>query len=154
MTLLFVDTNIPIYAAGKPHPLKAPSAEVLDLVARYPHAFVTDAEVLQELMHRYRSLKHWPNPGLSVVENFAMLMHRRIEPIGMSDVLRAARSTDASPALSARDLLHLAVARKVGADAIVSADRDFEGLPAIERLDPAAVAVWKSRVTSRNGGSN
>lgn len=97
MTLLFVDTNIPIYAAGKPHPLKAPSAQVLDFIAEHPYAFVTDAEVLQELLHRYRSLKLWPNPGLIVLQSFALVMHGRIESVGEMDVLDAARAADSSP---------------------------------------------------------
>ena len=57
MTLpIFLDTNVPIYAAGRPHALKKPCAQILMLVAERPHAFLTDAEVLQELLHRYLAL--------------------------------------------------------------------------------------------------
>jgi predicted nucleic acid-binding protein len=142
----FVDTNVPIYAAGKPHSLKAPGSEVLELIARQPDAFVTDAEVLQELVHRYVSLKLWPDPGLTVVESFGVLMRGRVERVGARDVLTAARSATDFPRLSARDLLHLAVARRVGSDAIVTADRDFDKLPVIERLDPGDVSGWRGRV--------
>lgn len=146
MSLLFVDTNIPIYAAGKPHPLKTPCSQVLELIARRPHAFVTDAEVLQELVHRYLSLALWPNPGLIVVERFEVLMRGRIEAVSAADMLAAAYSAATFLGLSARDLLHLTVARRVGANAIVTADRDFDGLPDIERLDPGDVPEWRERV--------
>jgi uncharacterized protein len=147
MVLLFVDANIPIYAAGKPHPLKVPCSDVLHLIARHPRCFVTDAEVLQELLHRYRSLKLWPNPGLIVIESFAVLMRGRVEAVGVTDVLDAAHSAKPFAKLSARDLLHLAVAERLGSNGIVTADRDFAGLPTIERLDPAAVSQWRDRVT-------
>lgn len=148
MSPLFVDTNIPIYAAGKPHPLKAPCSAVLELIAQRPDAFVTDAEVLQELLHRYLGLKLWPNPGLTLIESFEILMRGRIEAVVTSDVLVAARSANTVSGLSARDLLHLAVARRVGAGAIVTADRDFEGLAGIERLDPKDVLEWRERLTA------
>ncbi len=43
----FLDANVPIYAAGRPHRLKEPCAQVLMLAAERPEAFLTDAEVLQ-----------------------------------------------------------------------------------------------------------
>jgi predicted nucleic acid-binding protein len=93
-------------------------------------------------------LQLWPDPGLIVVESFAALMRGRIEAIGVADVLDAARAAETFPALSAGDLLHLAVAQRVGSHAVVSADRDFEGLlSGIERLDPADISLWIDRVT-------
>ena len=55
--VVFIDTNVPIYAAGRAHPLKEPCARILLLVAEHSQAFVTDAEVLQELQHRYLALR-------------------------------------------------------------------------------------------------
>lgn len=57
---IFLDANVPIYAAGRPHALKEPCVEVLTRVAERPQAFITDAEVLQELLHRYLALGRWP----------------------------------------------------------------------------------------------
>ena len=148
MMPLFVDTNIPIYAAGRPHPLKLPCTQILELIAEKPHGFVTDAEVLQELLHRYLNLRLWPDPGLVVVENFALLMRSRVEAVSDIDVLAAAHSVHAFPRLSARDLLHLSIAQRTGALAIVSADRDFDGLPHMERLDPTDFERWRLRASS------
>ena len=46
--------------SGKPPPFKARCSEILEVIAQRPHAFVTDAEVLQELLHRHLSLRLWP----------------------------------------------------------------------------------------------
>lgn len=50
---VFLDASIPIYAAGRAHPLKDPAVRLVAFVADHPDAFVTDVEVLQELLHRY-----------------------------------------------------------------------------------------------------
>ena len=44
----FVDTNIPIYAAGREHRYKQPYARIIRAIANEPEHFITDAEVLQE----------------------------------------------------------------------------------------------------------
>jgi predicted nucleic acid-binding protein len=54
-TPIFIDANVPMYASGAPHELKGPCARTLGLVETYPAAFATDAEVLQELLHRFRT---------------------------------------------------------------------------------------------------
>lgn len=137
----FLDTNVPISAAGRPHALKEPSATILALVAEHPTAFFTNAEVLQELLHRYRALGIW-SAGRTVFRAFAMLMDGRVEAVGAADLALAADLADAHAGLAARDLLHLAVMRRIGATRVVSADRGFDGIDGIERLDPADVDGW------------
>ena len=55
----FLDTNIPMYAAGREHPHKEPFIQILRLVASSPNSFVTSTEVLQELIHYYLSAGRW-----------------------------------------------------------------------------------------------
>jgi predicted nucleic acid-binding protein len=142
---IFIDTNVPIYAAGSPHPLKDPCRRVLDLVARQPDAFFTDAEVLQELLHRYLALRRWPQ-GRVPFERFMALMDPHIEPIHAVDVKAAAGLVRPYSSLSGRDLIHLAVMQRVGAQRIVSADNAFDAIPSVIRWDPADVTVWQSQV--------
>ena len=134
-----------MYAAGQPHPRKRPCAEVLALVAAQPQAFFTDAEVLQELLHRYLALHVWPQ-GRSVFQRFATLMRQRVEPVYEVDVESAAALADQHSGLSARDLLHVAVMLRVGATQLVSTDHGFDNLPRIMRLDPANLAAWRQQV--------
>jgi predicted nucleic acid-binding protein len=141
----FIDANVPIYAAGRAHPLKEPCIQVLLLAAEHPQAFVTDAEVLQELLHRYLSLRLWPQ-GREAFRSFSELMEERIEAVQAVDLQQAAALADAHQELSARDLLHAAVMLRLGLSQIVSADTGFDRLPEIERLVPARVADWQHTV--------
>lgn len=144
-TLIFVDANVPIYAGGAPHELKEPCVQILGMVARRPRLFRTDAEVLQELIHRYRTGNQWV-VGRARTEDFAVLMHRRIEPLRADDVLQAAALADRYPRLSARDLVHLAVMRRLGITAVVSGDADFDAVAGLRRLDPRNLAAWRNEI--------
>jgi predicted nucleic acid-binding protein len=144
---IFVDANVPIYAAGRPHPLKEPCARILRLAAERPRMFFTNAEVLQELLHRYLALRLWPQ-GREVLERFSTIMHGRIEPVYAADVEAAAALTDRHvfSGLSARDLLHTAVVKRVGATEVVSADRGFGKFSGIELLEPKDFDAWRARL--------
>ena len=143
----FLDTNVPIYAAGRPHSLKEPCAQILLLVAEYPQLFVTDTEVLQELLHRYLALRLWPQ-GREAFRAFAELMRGRVETVQMADVERAADLADAYPDMSGRDLLHAAIIDRLKVYYIISADTDFDRLVYVERLDPAQVVDWRHIIVS------
>jgi predicted nucleic acid-binding protein len=142
MAPAFLDTNIPIYAAGREHALKQACREILLLAAQHPQAFLTDAEVLQELLHRYLSLHRW-DQGRQVVSDFAQLMRDRVEAVTATDVEQAALLADEGPGLSARDLLHAAVMARAGVSQIITADRGFDRLSMIERLDPEELGSWR-----------
>lgn len=148
---VFIDANIPIYAAGRAHPQKAPCARVLMMAAEHPQSFVTDAEVLQELVHRYVASGRWAL-GREVLWSFAEVMRDRIEPVDATDILAAARLADRHPGISARDLVHAAVMQRVCADRIISVDADFDRLPDITRLDPLRVDAWRDSIPRSAGG--
>jgi uncharacterized protein len=139
---IHIDANIPIYAAGRPHRLKAPCQEVIRMVSRFPQAFATNAEVLHELLHFYLAGQNWP-PGQAVFRAFATVMVDRIEPVLAVDVSHAATLAGAYTRLSARDLLHVAVMQRTNSTHIVSADHDFDSVPGVQRLDPAQVDLWR-----------
>ena len=111
------------------------------LAAEQPRSFVTDAEVLQELVRRYVASGRWAL-GREVLHGFAEVMHDRIEPVYAADIQVAARLADHQPGISARDLLHAAVMQRVDATQIVSVVTGFDRLPAITRLDPLCVEDW------------
>ena len=144
---VFVDANVPIYAAGRPHPLKDPCVRILRLAAERPRTFFTDAEVLQELLHRYLALRLWPQ-GREVLERFSTIMRGRVEPVYATDIEAAAALADRylSSGLAARDLLHVAVTTRVGAREVVSADRDYVKFSEIELLEPKDLDAWLPRL--------
>jgi predicted nucleic acid-binding protein len=141
MTLIFLDANIPMYAGGQPHPLREPCLRLLRIVADQPVRFLTDAEVLQEMLHRYAGSDRWP-AGRENLRSFAHLMEGRTEPVFADDIETALQLADRRLGLSARDLLHAAVMQRLGIRRIISTDRGFDRLPEVERLDPAHIDRW------------
>lgn len=142
---VFIDANVPIYAAGREHPIKEPCARILMMAAEHPRSFVTDAEILQELLHRYLASGRWAL-GREVVQAFVEVMHGRVEPVYANDVDAAAKLADRHPDVSARDLVHAAVMERLGANRIISADTDFDRLLGVTRLDPTEATDWLSSV--------
>ncbi len=141
----FIDANVPIYASGRRHPNKEPCAQILMMVAERPQSFVTDVEVLQELLHRYLASRRW-TLGRRVLQEFAEIMHDRIEPVYEEDMVLASSLADLHPEVSARDLVHAAVMQRLGVYRIISSDADFDRLPGVTRLDPAGVETWISEL--------
>jgi predicted nucleic acid-binding protein len=143
--VLFIDANVPIYASGRAHPLREPCRLIIRLIYEQPDSFATDAEVLQELLHRYLALNRWLE-GRERFVNFAELMRGRVEPIYALDVEEAARLAGQVQGIAARDLLHVAVMRRLGIDRVVSADRDYDRIDGVTRLDPAKFDDWREQV--------
>ena len=147
--VVFIDANVPIYAAGREHPYKEPCARILRVLADAPQSFVTNSEVLQEIMHRYLASGRW-TLGREVVRAFAEAMHGRVEPVHGEDVILATELADRHPGVSARDLVHAAVMRRLGVSRIISADTDFDRLEGIDRLDPARIEDWEDSIPDVN----
>lgn len=151
---LFLDANVPTYAVGREHPLKEPCKEIVGLAARYPHAFFTNAEVLQEMMHRYLSSGRFAT-GKQAIADFSVVMRGSVEAVTAADMERALELADQyatrpGSGLAARDVLHAAVMLRAGSRKIVSADRHFDELTpeGIERLDPGEVAEWRAELSA------
>ena len=51
--MILVDSNIPMYLVGASHPHKADAQRLLEKLVSERQRLVTDAEVLQEILHRY-----------------------------------------------------------------------------------------------------
>ena len=69
-------------------------------------------------------------------------MRGRIEPVYVDDIQRALTLADNHAELSARDLIHAAVMRRLGTDRIITADTGFDRIPGIVRLDPTDIDAW------------
>lgn len=129
-----VDSNILMYAAGAPHRHKEPCVRFLERVARGEEETAVDAEVLQEVLHRYRSIGRWKE-GRGVYDR-ARVLFPLVIPI-TAEVLDDSRTLlDKYADLSARDALHAAVVRVRGIREIVSFDGDFDGIEGVSRSEP------------------
>ena len=135
--MILLDANIIMYAAGAPHPHKAPSAALLEQIARGEVEAALDAEVLQEILHRYRAIRRWKD-GRHVYD-LARRCVLTVLPITVEVTDQARAIMDGHPRLMARDALHAAVCRIAGAEAICSYDADLDAIAGLRRLEPPVV---------------
>jgi len=120
--VIFVDTNVFMYAVGRDHPLKAQAREVFEQAIAEPgQPLVTSAEVLQELLHAYL-----PVNRMQTLDDALELVARGVRevwPVEADDVLEAVHLAVSHPGLGARDLLHLACCRRRSIRDICTFDR-------------------------------
>jgi len=116
--MIFVDTNIAMYAVGRPHPHR--EAVRTRLRALPPGSLATSAEVLQELLHAYL-----PVGRLDDLDAALRLLVElcTVWPITVDDVRTARLYAQRHPSLGARDLLHLAVCASHPVDELWTYDR-------------------------------
>lgn len=134
MSPVFIDTNVPMYAAGATHRLRASAQQVIRTVAAGELDAVTDAEVLQEILYRYFFIRE-REKGFQVFDGFRRVMLGRIFPIADDDVQRARELAETYAVLGPRDLIHLAVMERSGTAEIITADQAFDGIGGIRRID-------------------
>ena len=132
---VFVDANVPMYAVGAAHPLKQPCVDFLEAVARGEIVALTDAEVLQEILHRYSALSQRER-AIEVVRLFVKVVPT-VLPIMLADVEGALDVHRRYAGLQARDSLHVAVMANNGVRRILSADQHFDVVGEVQRFDPA-----------------
>ena len=140
--MILVDANVFMYAAGRESPQKLPCQRFLDeIVAAGGAAACTDAEVLQEILHRYRSLKI-PEIGFQL---FDAVVQLGIPILAVTErSLREARALlEAFPSLSTRDAVHLGVMREHGIEQVLSYDRGLSQVSWVKRLEASAQAQPK-----------
>ena len=132
--MILVDANVLMYAAGAAHPHKAPSVAFLRRVAEGEVEATIDAEILQELLHRYRSIGRWEE-GRRVYD-LTRTLFPTVVPVTAEVMDRARELMDGDETLLARDALHAAVVLTEGYEALCSFDGDFDGIQGIVRRVP------------------
>lgn len=130
--MIFVDSNIPMYLVGAAHPHKADARRMVEAAISAGERLVTDAEVLQEVLHRYVAIDRRD----AIQPAFDALLGIVDEVYGITapDVDRAKAIVLGKRRLSARDALHAAIMEREGVTRIMSFDAGFDGLPGISRL--------------------
>ena len=130
--MILVDTNVLMYAVGAEHPNKATANQFLRRVAAGEVDATIDAEVLQEIIHRYRALNRWPD-GQKVYVLARKLFPETLAITG--SVMDYAKGlADEDPSLSARDAVHAAVVATYKLGGICTFDNDFDRIRGCRRV--------------------
>lgn len=130
--MIFVDSNVPMYLVGAAHPRKSDAQRMLEAFVADRQRLVTDAEVMQEILHRYVALER-PDAIQPAFDALLGLVDE-VFPVDRDAVERAKRIVLGQRRLSARDAIHVATMEQHAVGRIMSFDTGFDGLPGIERL--------------------
>ncbi|NDC64403.1 MAG: PIN domain-containing protein [Planctomycetia bacterium] len=127
--MILVDSNIPMYLVGEHQPHKIDAQRMLERAVAAGERLVTDAEVLQEILHRYTAINR--RDAIQPACDALLAVVDEVFPIERADVERAKDVILGARDLSARDAIHLAVMQRYGVPAIMTFDRGFAGRPGV-----------------------
>lgn len=130
--MILLDSNIPRYLVGASHPHKVDAQRLLEKLVSERQRLVTDAEVLQEILHRYVAIDRRD----AIQPAFDALLGI-VDQVLTVDRVAAERSKEivlGHRQLSARDAVHVAIMEQHGIERILTFDSGFDGFPGITRL--------------------
>jgi predicted nucleic acid-binding protein len=130
--VILLDSNIPMYLIGATHPHKLDAQRLLESAVSAGEPLVTDAEVLQEICHRYVAIGR--RDAIQPAFDALLGVVDDVLPIDLEDAESARDIVLRYDQLSARDAIHIAVMRRHGVERIMTFDRGFDAHPGIERV--------------------
>jgi predicted nucleic acid-binding protein len=136
ISLVLLDVNVPMYAAGQDHPYRQACSWIMMEVADGRLAAAINAETIQEVLYRYGALRQWTTATTMAASLFELVPI--VYPVLAEDARLAIElfKRYAPQGLRARDVLHVAVMQNNGLSEIISVDRHFDRVEGIVRLDP------------------
>jgi hypothetical protein len=133
------DTGVFLYAVGSEHPYRQPCQAIL----RELQAGHLAGEVSIELIHEFAYVRA-RRDSRAIAAHLAGRIERScpLHPVDLADVERALGLWCEHERLDMRDALFAAQALNRNIDAILSADRGYDDISGLERIDPTdATAV-------------
>lgn len=121
-----------MYLVGAPHPHKADAQRLLEKLITDRQRLVTDAEVLQEILHRYVAIDR--RDAIQPAFDALLGVVDQVLAVEGTVVQRAKQIVLGYRQLSARDAVHLSVMEQNGIERILSFDSGFDAFPGITRL--------------------
>jgi predicted nucleic acid-binding protein len=130
--VILVDSNIPMYLVGAPHPHKSDAQRLLEKLVSERQRLVTDAEVLQEILHRYVAINR--RDAIQPAFDALLGIVDQVLAVDRAVVERAKEIVLGHRQLSARDAVHAAVMEHHGIESVMTFDSGFDGFPGITRM--------------------
>ena len=133
---LFVDANVFMYLAGRDARYREACRRALLAATEQGASLITSTEVLQEILH-YHAARRQPEDARTVYDAVTDICEE-ILPVTERQTARALKLLVTHPGLPARDALHVATMEAHGIQRLLSADRHFDRIDAVMRVDPLA----------------
>jgi predicted nucleic acid-binding protein len=121
--VIFVDTNVLLYALGAEHPAREPARRLLAAVAEGRAHATTTPDVIQEFAHVYSRRRHRSDAARHALRYVALLAPLTV--VGPVELERGLVLFEQYDRLGAADAILAATAQASEAQALVSADRAF-----------------------------
>ena len=129
---VFIDSNIPMYVAGRDHPNREPARRFLDRVRTGEVEGCTSTEVLQEILYRYAALGRLDLAG-EVYDLFVQLCPV-VFAVTLADTDRARAMLSRSSPVGVRDAIHAAVMLNNEITSIATFDSAFDRVSGVSRV--------------------
>ncbi len=130
--MIFIDSNVPMYLVGAPHPHKVDAQRLLERCIAERERLVSDAEVLEEILHRYVAIGR--RDAIQPCFEALLGVVDQVFPVDVAAAERAKELVLGNEELTARDAIHLAVMEQQGIARIMRFDVGFDHFPGIQRL--------------------
>jgi predicted nucleic acid-binding protein len=121
-----------MYLVGADHPHRFEAGRLLRELTQRRERLVTDAEVFQEILHRFVSVHRVSQVQRAFDALYAVVTE--VFPVEHHDVLQAKDIAATHSGLSARDALHVAIMRRHGVAHVLTFDRGFDVVSGIQRI--------------------
>lgn len=132
-----IDTNVFIYAVGRPHEYKDVCIRVLDEVGAGRIEANIDVELLQEVLYYLGRRGRWDD-AIAMFDRIVTAFPAPF-PIGINEATRARDILAGGARVEARDAIHAAVVLEHRLEGIISTDRGFDAITGLTRFDPRAL---------------
>jgi predicted nucleic acid-binding protein len=121
-----------MYLIGAAHRHKIDAQRLLERCIADGQKLVTDAEVFQEILHRYVAINRRDaiQPAFDALHGVV----DEVYPVTPENIEHAKTIVLGRSALSARDAIHIATMERHGVRTVLSFDADFDRMPGITRL--------------------
>src|ERR1700687_1831612 len=121
-----------MYLVGAPHPHKSDAQQWLEKLVSDRQRLVTDAQVLQEILHRYVAINR--RDAIQPAFDALLGIVDQVLEVDRGIAERAKEIVLGYRQLCARDAVHLAVMEQHGIEHILTFDSGLAGFPGFTRL--------------------
>lgn len=141
MARALLDTNIFVYAMGGPSPYRDPCRRIMELLATGEIEGEVSVDLVQEFLHQRFRRTGDRAAAAAAADHVSYLV--ALHDVTAAELTRALALFRRHDQLGARDAMFAAIALNRDLGAIVTADRGFDGIAGLRRVDPlddAAIA--------------
>jgi len=130
--VILVDSNLPMYLVGAHDGWKGKARRTLERAVAAGERLVTDAEVFQEILHRYVAIDRRDaiQPAFDALQQLV----DEVLTIDAAAVERARSLVLSYRTISARDAIHAGVMQQHDITRIMSFDAGFDAIPGLIRI--------------------